>query len=283
MSVHVLTNNYDICVIGSEKVGKSSLIIRCVYGKFVENIDVNELYFKKVALPDLSNKTFEISIFDSDFAKDLHSASKRLHIVNTNSIVFVYSIDNLESFIILSDYYDVIKRIRGSDVPPIAVIGTKSDYSSTNRSVDPQQGQRFADLINAVSFNECSALYDMSVKESFEKIVKTAVDIKLKLIKSKNKTNLLRDNSDALIPCESTNSLTYQPSIVEADSKPEEIHHENTENPVEGSSKQVESKEPEPEQSLERAPSKKTQPDRHYTRETETINKKSESGCCIIT
>lgn len=179
--IQTLTTTYDMCLLGSDGVGKSTLIVQYVYDSFIPDIqDVDVLYTKRVITPDTLGNYQEITIFETDYHKDLYSDSRKRQIFNANTLVLVYSIDNLRSFLDLEDYYSNIVQLRGPcNIPPICLIGTKFDLESVNREVSYSEAAAFAKKINAVSFHECSAKEAFAVKDAFQRIANLAVKIRL--------------------------------------------------------------------------------------------------------
>ncbi|RCK58119.1 GTP-binding protein Di-Ras2 [Candida viswanathii] len=199
--IQALTKSYDICVVGSDGVGKSTLIVHYVYDKYVPDLeDIDALYTKRVSIRDVRDSSQEISIFESDYNKDMYSDGQERHILNANTLVLVYSIASLRSFIELEDYYSGIVQLRGPyDIPPIALIGTKFDLESDSREVQYHEAFDFAKKINAVAFHECSAKESFGIKDAFEKIGDLAAKIRLD-IENKDRVNNLIDDEESGIP-----------------------------------------------------------------------------------
>lgn len=204
--IQTLTKPYDICLLGSDGVGKSTLIVHYVYDSFIPDIqDVDALYTKRVITPDTSGNYQEITIFETDYHNDLYSDSRKRQIFNANTLILVYSIDNLRSFLDLEDYYSNIVQLRGPyNIPPICLIGTKFDLESINREVSYSEATIFAKKINAVSFHECSAKEAFAVKDSFEIIANLAVKIRLDHY---NREKLNSEMTDDQLGIPSSNAL----------------------------------------------------------------------------
>ncbi|RCK64507.1 GTP-binding protein Di-Ras2 [Candida viswanathii] len=199
--LQALTKSYDICLVGSDGVGKSTLIVHYVYDKYVPDLeDIDALYTKRVSTRDVRDNSQEISIFESDYNKDMYSDGQERHILNANTLVLVYSIASLRSFIELEDYYSGIVQLRGPyDIPPIALIGTKFDLESDSREVQYHEAFDFAKKINAVAFHECSAKESFAIKDAFEKIGDLAANIRLE-IENRDRMNNLIDDEESGIP-----------------------------------------------------------------------------------
>lgn len=177
-SLHALTKNYDVCVIGSAHVGKSTLILHYIYHHFDESLyDLDAVYTKRIITPETNGKFREITIFESDFHIDMYTITRERHVLNANTIVLVYAIDDYQSFTALEDYYERINQLR--PLIPISVIASKLDLDTTNREVSYYEGAEFAKRIGAVSFNECTRENVMGVNQAFESIANVAVKIQL--------------------------------------------------------------------------------------------------------
>ena len=51
--IQALTKRYDMCLVGSDGVGKSTLIVHYIYDRFIPDIeDLDALYTKRVVTPD---------------------------------------------------------------------------------------------------------------------------------------------------------------------------------------------------------------------------------------
>lgn len=207
--IQALTKRYDMCLVGSDGVGKSTLIVHYIYDRFIPDIeDLDALYTKRVVTPDTGGSFQEISIFESDYNKDLYSESREMHILNANTLILVYSIANLKSFIDLEDYYSGIIQLRGPhDIPPICLIGTKFDLESSSREVSYYDGADFAKKINAVAFHECSSKESFAIKDSFEKITDLAVKIRLDLDKKERVTTSITGDDELELPKSNVLSL----------------------------------------------------------------------------
>ncbi|CCG25689.1 Ras2 protein [Candida orthopsilosis Co 90-125] len=173
--LQVITKKYDVCVLGSTNVGKSSMIYRFIHDQFMENIEGQDLYTKKYI-----NKQGDcdiLTIYDSDFTNDMYMKSMQLSIINASCLIFAYSIDNLTSFLSIDDYYHHINSFR-KEMPPIFIIGCKSDLE-IQRQVPYEEGAELAIKLRACSFHECSAKENVGIDELFQDVIDVLSDLKV--------------------------------------------------------------------------------------------------------
>lgn len=189
-SLGALNNEYDICILGSENIGKSSLVLHYIYNKFIDEIDssVEDLYTKVIR-----NGTFynEVTILDTNSRQDNYNTSRKKQLNNTSGIIFAYSIAQEESLYVVEDLFDRILELRG-EMPPIVLVGLQNDLEE-DRKVSFEQGQDLADRLHALSFIECSAKYDSMVEEVFQPLIKAIFESR----NSRSRRDLLLRNPDA--------------------------------------------------------------------------------------
>ncbi|KAI5966891.1 uncharacterized protein KGF55_000300 [Candida pseudojiufengensis] len=186
-NLHVLTKNYDVCVIGATNVGKTSLINRYIYGIFDENLklDNEEIYIKQDY--DLKNNKIKQSIiYDSDFHEDMYLNSKKISILNASRLMFLYSIDNLESFEMIEEFLNFIKTFYkgnndeeevklkednyGEKIPPFILVGSKSDLER-ERVIEYEQGEEMCKKLGGLAFFETSSKLNVGINECFNEIL----------------------------------------------------------------------------------------------------------------
>ncbi|KAG2735347.1 hypothetical protein G9P44_001561 [Scheffersomyces stipitis] len=194
-SLKVLSNKYDICVLGEENCGKSSLILHYLHNKFIEGLDssIEDLYTKPVSLGGIYH---EITILDTTSLSDSYSTSRRTQILNTSTILFIYAINNHESFTAIEDTIERIQHIR-PQLPPMVIVATKCDLEG-QRQVSYEEGQEFAERAGAIAFVECSSLLGIGISEAFQPLVKYVVDRKIEEQKQddKNQSQQVADASE---------------------------------------------------------------------------------------
>ncbi|KAG7664461.1 uncharacterized protein J8A68_002017 [[Candida] subhashii] len=303
-SSQVLKDKFDICVLGQAQTGKTSLVLHYLYDEFVESTTsgVEELHTKSLRF---LNRYSEVSILDSSSELDLYNNSRRQQILNTNNIILVYSINDMDSFLALHDIMLQFKTIR-PDIPPIAIIATKSDLQHTCRQVSWQDGQEFAEQIGAVSFIECSAKEGTNIEEAFLPIITKALESQASRVVNliPSKTNLTSAITEQTSHCPSlVVSTTMSDDYTASDESQGHIKQKKkqakraeteknrkaslSQNKNEATKKQnaigkefMEDTTHPKIKKLDSSASERNE--RHYTRELKDERKKHSSGCCVI-
>ncbi|WLF79744.1 hypothetical protein PVL30_003508 [Lodderomyces elongisporus] len=236
-NLKVLTSKYGICVIGYNKVGKSSLIFNYVHEKVEDNIDNEDVYPKRI-YNDKLRQYESILLYDSNFGReDMFSGSQRRPIENATTLAFVYSVTDIDSFNAVEEYYNGVRLFLKSDqFPPFVIIGTKSDLVDERR-VYSHDGQTLADKLGALAFHECSAMKNEHVQDCFQELVNHITSITEQQQASRRKSDALEISAN--LSRESSKSLFYVPTIDEANNDhyldldqnqnqdPEQIENEN--------------------------------------------------------
>ena len=152
---------------GYRSVGKSSLSMQFVEGKFLESYDPTiENTWKKslrinatdyeLILVDTTGQD-EFSMFPSQYSLDVHG------------YVLVYSIENAKSFEVVSALYNKLVDITGKTYFPSVLVGNKSDMFQC-REVSAEEGRKLAEKWKA-TFLETSAKHNISVSQVFQTLL----------------------------------------------------------------------------------------------------------------
>lgn len=181
-----LNSQYDILVMGESGVGKTSLVQRYVNGTFSEgpHDQSEQLYIKAVdnekaetiaSTSSHNSSLTEISILDSSPLADVYGASRKQQVKNTSTILFVYAMDNRESFEALEYLIGTVKTLCDGELPPFVVAAAKHDmYEYCQVWYD--DGEAMANRLGAIGFFLVSALSDIHVNDTFAPLVEAALE-----------------------------------------------------------------------------------------------------------
>lgn len=125
--------SWKICIIGNEKIGKTSLLNRFVNNKFQDSYQETvgiDMFNHDVVINYKNNTKIEISLLIYDFGGQKYWKSIRSSFYQkTRGIILVYDVENIESFEALESWhYEALEQI-GNAVPFI-LIGNKSDLKN---------------------------------------------------------------------------------------------------------------------------------------------------------
>lgn len=135
-----------VLVLGDKGVGKSTLIKRFVHHLFVTQYEPTtqySLYPKELIIHD---ESYLLGIIDTNSNIDMH-------LKEIDSIILVYSITDLSSFLSIPAYLTRINKLR--DNVTICLVGTKSDLFQ-QRKVSTQIAKQLANEYN-IPFYEVSS------------------------------------------------------------------------------------------------------------------------------
>ena len=152
-----------ITVLGNTLVGKSALTYRYISNKFPEDHDTTiEDQYKIVS--KIEGYQCQIEILDTA-GQDDYQSMLDTWISFGEGFVLVYSIDQKDSFEVLKDRYERIKRNKEDEKAPVIIVGNKCDLED-KRAVSKEMAQEYAKS-EKVQWMEASALKNINVKEAF--------------------------------------------------------------------------------------------------------------------
>ena len=178
------TDPYKVVLVGESGVGKTCIIEKFNTGKydpFISSSITANFFRKTLEFPEGKSLTFDI--WDTAGQEKYRSIDKIFY-KDANAVVLVYSVECINSFFELKNYwYEQIKKLGDEDII-IAIVANKSDLSEEIQ-VTKEAGKAFAKEIGAIFF-QVSAKYDMNVQDLFYTIGK-------KIIKA-NSNALIKEN-----------------------------------------------------------------------------------------
>lgn len=209
--LHSLSNKYDICILGEDDSGKTSLVYSFVYEKFPDPFEATyeNLYAKNVGY--ISDKEItEVTILDTSSVNDWLS-QRNLQLQNAGSILLTYAINSRDSFEAMVDMYE---RILSLDIP-ISVVGLKSDLD-IYRQVSTAEGFEFAASMGAIHFCECSSLVGtandafkpliqhlfIEKKKDLQKVPDSSYQVSIPIIEQRLQDHRLHDITEVDSPTE---------------------------------------------------------------------------------
>ncbi|XP_022257047.1 ras-related protein Rap-2a-like [Limulus polyphemus] len=158
-----------LVVLGAGGVGKTSLVVQYLEGFFSSSYKptVEDCYRHTIQMPDGIFHTVEIL----DTAGSHHfPAMRELSIRSGRGFVIVFSVDDKQSFHEVTELWNLITKLRGSQVPVI-LVGNKSDLNK-ERKVSEAEAQEIAkDVMNNCRYIETSAKYNVNVSQLFVQLL----------------------------------------------------------------------------------------------------------------
>lgn len=187
--ITTLNTQYDILVMGGKNVGKTSLIYKFLGllapAETHENtdelhakmVDMNWLLKLTTCASSVSSTFEEITILDASSSAESYASHKSRQVCNAQTIMFVYALDNRDSFEALEYMMEGVMVMRNHQLPPFVVAGLKLDIHSEYQ-VLYSEGQELAVRFGALKFAEVSLRSDDEVNNIFHLLVQEALKMR---------------------------------------------------------------------------------------------------------
>lgn len=165
------TRDRTLTVIGSTSVGKSSLTIRFLEGRFSAEYDptISRMYRHRQLVNGVD---YSLTIYDTAGLEQQAQIPQQY--IKSHGFILVYSINDPQSFKIVSDIYIRLVDELGSTQIPIVLIGNKTDLNEQRR-ITYEAGkdlvQQWKDAGSQAAFMETSALTGEKVSEVFTTLI----------------------------------------------------------------------------------------------------------------
>ncbi|GAB1604269.1 ras-related protein Rab-21-like [Argonauta hians] len=193
-----------IVLLGSQAVGKTSLIIRYVGGIFSKHVSptIGASFFTHKLTVD--KYRIKLQVWDTAGQERFRSMAP-MYYRNANAALLMYDITCKDSYYEIKDWVKELKK--NVDTPIVmCLLGNKQDLEH-QRKVSMAEAQQYANSIGAYFF-ETSALFNTGIEETFLKLAQQLV--------------VLADKPNSGLKIR--NSISYEPTesgqTVQLDNKP---------------------------------------------------------------
>jgi len=159
---------FKILLLGSQGVGKSSLLCRFADNEFLDSYRTTVGVDFKIRTIEIDDKTIKLQLWDTA-GQERFKTVTNTYFRGAHGVILVYDITDSKSFAQINDWLKEVK----DHAPPNAVlmiVGNKCDLE--NRSVSTRQGKEFAQNKDAL-FLETSAKEDTNVSKAFLSLAET--------------------------------------------------------------------------------------------------------------
>ncbi|KAM9954103.1 hypothetical protein ACTFIR_009231 [Dictyostelium discoideum] len=164
---------YEILILGSKKIGESSLICQFLNdGKYFETY-LDQIYKKLITIENDNNNNgipndYILKMIDSGNQSIQNKEIRKKNIKNANGFILLYSVDSIQSFEEIKVIHSEIQKIRETKQVPLIIVGNKCDLS-VQRLILPEQGEKLAIDLGYTSnhFIESSAKFNIRIMDIF--------------------------------------------------------------------------------------------------------------------
>ncbi|XP_071106900.1 GTP-binding protein Rhes-like isoform X2 [Haliotis cracherodii] len=173
-------NCHRLVILGSSKVGKTSIVSRFLYSKFDDNYTPTiEDFHRKIYR--IKGNPYRLDILDTS-GNHPFPAMRRLSLITGDLFILVYSIDNRESFEEVCRLKEQIleckrqcrtrKAMKLLNIPMV-VVGNKCDKEK-DRVIDPREVAKLLEGQDSSDYLETSAKKNINIDDVFFRLFQTA-------------------------------------------------------------------------------------------------------------
>lgn len=159
-----------LVIIGFRGVGKSSLAMQFVDGKFARESEytptIEQTFQKNVTL---NNVRFKCDLVDTA-GMDEYSSFTRQASVGAHGYIFVYAITSKASFEKLKQVHENLLNLIGNDNVPMVLVAQKSDLNE-HQEVSENEGRELAEAWSC-PFVQVSAKLNRNVVDCFHALIR---------------------------------------------------------------------------------------------------------------
>ena len=165
-------NIYKIVVLGTDGVGKTSIIIQFVEGRFISEYDptLEDLYHRPF---NVDGETVQLEIIDTA-GQDDFAAMRTSYMRNGHGFILIYSINDRYSFEEINSIYKDLVNVKSTSNIPCVICGNKCDLEDRKREISKAEGEKLAAKLKC-QFFETSALSNCNIQEMFTKLVRNII------------------------------------------------------------------------------------------------------------
>eukprot|EP01087_Luapelamoeba_hula_P004516 TRINITY_DN14466_c0_g1_i1.p1 TRINITY_DN14466_c0_g1~~TRINITY_DN14466_c0_g1_i1.p1 ORF type:complete len:266 (-),score=32.44 TRINITY_DN14466_c0_g1_i1:103-900(-) len=166
------TSEYDylfkILLLGSQGVGKSSLLARFADNEFLDSYRTTVGVDFKIRTVDIDDKTVKLQLWDTA-GQERFKTVTNTYFRGAHGVILVYDVTDGKSFSQINDYWLNEVRNNAPENAVLMIVGNKIDL---DRNVSTKQGKDFAQNKDAL-FLETSAKADQNVSRAFLSLAET--------------------------------------------------------------------------------------------------------------
>ena len=175
---------FNLITLGDSGVGKTSLLRRYLYGLYDDNsmstIGLN-FSFKEVVLDN--KKKVKLKLIDTG-GQEKYRAIAKTYFKNADGVLFVYSIDDIESFNNIKEWITLFnENNNGKKGIPQILVETKNDLE---RKVNEEESKKFAKDNNSILIST-SAKTAENIDDVFKEMAENIYKVYSKTANSKQK------------------------------------------------------------------------------------------------
>ena len=163
------TKSIKVILLGESKVGKSSLIHRLCFGTYSDDLPPTTSFRQYDYFIKIEDFILRMQIWDIS-GKEKNDLTITNNFLDTDFAIFIYSIDDKESFNKIKDWFSILKKNNSNEIKT-ALLANKKDLDINKRVITFEQGQNLSKEFNFTIFKE------ISCKNDNEENIKNILDV----------------------------------------------------------------------------------------------------------
>jgi len=158
-------------IVGSLSSGKSALVHRYLTGSYMQEESPEGGRFKKEVVVD--GQSYLLLIRDEGGPPELQFTSW------VDAIIFVFSLENENSFSAIYNYYVKMMQYRNIQDIPLILVGTQDAICESNpRIIEDARARKLASDLKRCAYYETCATYGLNVERVFQDVCQKIVSVK---------------------------------------------------------------------------------------------------------
>ncbi|KAL9655496.1 hypothetical protein ABK040_002164 [Willaertia magna] len=169
------TINLKIGLFGKDKVGKTSIEVRFLFGSFIDHYGNRELYIYIKPMV-IEGKNYSVNVFDTQMFGQ--NDFEKLHYIHTDCFLIVCDLTNLKTLQQVEDIIEFCYKIKKTKDVPIVIVGNKLDLiENKEREIKREMVDELIEKVSKTSnlkpiYLETSAKTGINIDKVFYNVVK---------------------------------------------------------------------------------------------------------------
>ena len=192
--------SYKVLILGDCSVGKTSLLIRYIDGKYNDSELLSSVGMDlKIKFLKYQDRDIQLELWDTAGQERFHSITNNF-LKHSDGVVILYDITNKETFVNIKYWVKSINESLNIKDIEVVLVGNKCDCDDFDRDVTYEEGKEVADKYG-VDFFETSCKEDINVNQTFI----TLIEGMMKVEERKKEIASTRERSSSKLEKRSTN------------------------------------------------------------------------------
>lgn len=194
------STTYKVLILGDSSVGKTSLLIRFIDGRYDDSGLASIGMDLKIKFLKHKDRKIQLELWDTAGQERFHCITKN-YFKGTDGIIILYDITNRTTYLNVKNWMTSIKETLNLKDLGVVLCGNKCDCDDSERNVTYEDGKKIADNYG-VDFMETSSKDDINVNQAFISLIEGMMKAE-----ERNKDKSTRKRSSSRLEKKSTEEV----------------------------------------------------------------------------